>query len=247
MPLGETLALAAVALGTSALTATVGLGGGVVLIAVMLMFLPPALAIPFHGALGLAANATRVTLLRDAVAWPLVWRFALLLPPGAALGMMLFQGLSERTIQVLIGLVVLATLYRGPAAAAVAQRPRWWFLPLGFVTGALAVTVGAVGMLVGPFLLRRELRKEGVHASMAMMVSLAHLVKIVAFGAVGFPFRDMAGPLLVLVPAVVVGTWVGRRLLAHFSERWFVLAFRGTLVALALKLVVWEGVVEPLL
>ena len=44
---------------TSALTAVAGAGGGAALMAVMLQFMPPAAAIPVHGAVHLVSNLTR--------------------------------------------------------------------------------------------------------------------------------------------------------------------------------------------
>ena len=41
--------------------------------------------------------------------------------------------------------------------------------------------------------------------------------------------------------AVVVGTWLGSRLLEHVDERVFTLLFKGVLTAVALRLVLWEG------
>jgi uncharacterized protein len=41
---------------TSALTAVAGAGGGTILIALMLLFMPPAAAIPAHGVVQLASN-----------------------------------------------------------------------------------------------------------------------------------------------------------------------------------------------
>jgi len=245
--LWQTGAIALLGFFTATLTGLVGLGGGAILLVAMLMFVPPAIAIPFHGMVQLAANVTRTWLYRQDIAWPLVSRFALLLIPGSALGIWLFQGLSERTIQVLIGVFVLATLYRGGIRAVASDRPVWWFIPLGFVVGALAVTVGVVGMLIGPFMLRKDLRKEAVNGSIAAMVMLGHLVKIGAFGAVGIPLLEMLPAAALVVPSVVVGTWVGRRMLGHVSERAFVVAFKVTLAALALKLVLWEGLLGQML
>ena len=59
--------LACVALATSALTAVVGLGGGIILLSVMLLFYEPLIAIPLHGAVQLVSNASRTAVQRKHV------------------------------------------------------------------------------------------------------------------------------------------------------------------------------------
>jgi len=106
----EIVLLTVAAFSTSALTAVVGAGGGTALIALMLFIMPPAAVIPAHGIVQLAANVTRSWLLRRYLAWPIIWRFSLLLPLGVVLGLWLFQGLPAAVIQLLIGGFVLITL-----------------------------------------------------------------------------------------------------------------------------------------
>ncbi|MBT3350897.1 MAG: sulfite exporter TauE/SafE family protein [Nitrospinaceae bacterium] len=106
----EIALLSAAAFCTSALTAVVGAGGGTALIAIMLQIMVPAAAIPVHGTVQLASNTTRVWLLWKHVAWPIIFRFAALMPLGVWLGLELFQGLPTEAIQILIGSFVLISL-----------------------------------------------------------------------------------------------------------------------------------------
>jgi uncharacterized protein len=135
---------------TSMLTAVVGAGGGTALLAIMLQIMSPAAAIPVHGAVQLSSNTTRVWLLWKYMAWPVVFRFAALMPFGVWLGLELFQGLPTKIIQILIGCVILISL--------VARRigkwqnrdvPLWAFMPIGFVTGALNMVVGVIAPILG--------------------------------------------------------------------------------------------------
>ena len=90
--------LSAAAFCTSALTAVVGAGGGTALIAIMLQLMSPAAAIPVHGAVQLASNTMRVWLLWKHMAWPIIFRFAALMPFGVWIGLELFQGLYQRAL-----------------------------------------------------------------------------------------------------------------------------------------------------
>ncbi|MBI3993329.1 MAG: sulfite exporter TauE/SafE family protein [Candidatus Lambdaproteobacteria bacterium] len=233
---------------TSAISAMVGFGGGAMLIAVVLLFMPPGSAIPFHGMLQLVANSSRVVLLRRWVAWPLAVPYLVLLPLGAVLGRWLFGGISERAIFVLIGLFVLATLVsREVPFLKGREYPRWFFLLLGLGVGILGSTVGVVGVLVAPFLDRRDLTKEGINGTMAVMTAAMHLMKIAAFTAFGFDVVAHLPLMLLLAPAVILGSYFGKSILVRFSERAFRLLFKGTLAALALKLMLWDGLLKALL
>ena len=94
----EIALLALSAFATAALTGVAGAGGGMLLLAIMLQLMPPAAAIPLHGAVQLAANTVRSWLLRRAIDWRIAWRFSLLLPAGIGIGLLLFQGLDRKSV-----------------------------------------------------------------------------------------------------------------------------------------------------
>ncbi len=218
------------------------------LMVVVLSFMPPAAAIPFHALVQLAANGSRVVLLRQWVAWGTVLPFLVLLLPGALTGRLLFGGVSERVIFVLVGVFVLATLFSQRIAAVSAREyPRWFFLPLGFVIGVLGSMVGVVGLMFAPFLMRQKLPKEGINATMASMAAAVHIVKIGAFVAFGFDPWDYLWLLAAMIPAVVLGSMFGKAVLVRFSERIFRIVFTTVLVGLAVKLILWDGLLAPMI
>jgi uncharacterized membrane protein YfcA len=242
MTVAEILLLSGTAFLTSALTAVAGAGGGTALIAVMLQLLPPAAAIPVHGAVQLASNTTRVWLLRRHMAWPVIWRFALPMPLGVALGLALFQGLPAAAIELLIGCFVLLTLgLRRIGRWRDRDVPLWAFWPIGFVTGALNMVVGVIAPILGVVLVRRDLSKEATVGTLGFFGFVGNLLKIAGFSLIGFSFAEY-GPLIAgMVPAAILGTRAGRHLLGRIDERRFLLAFRVVLAALALKLIAVDG------
>lgn len=235
------------ALATAALTAVVGFGGGVILIGVLLLFVPPAAAIPIHGLVQIVSNAWRLLLFRRHIAWPLGLRFAALLPVGIAVGIWLFQGLSAAAVQLCIGLFVLLSLFaRNLGRFRGRDLPLWAFWPLGFVAGVLNIMVGVVAVMLGVLVVRKELNKEQTIATLAFLSFSGHFTKVIAFVAVGFSFEQYALALAVMIPAVMLGGNLGKWLLGYVSERYFVRVFQALLVLLALKLVVWEGLLKLL-
>jgi uncharacterized membrane protein YfcA len=67
---------------TSFIAITAGLGGGVVMIAVLASLLPAAAVIPVHGLIQVGSNSGRAFMLRSHVVWPVVAWFS----AGALIG-----------------------------------------------------------------------------------------------------------------------------------------------------------------
>lgn len=242
----ELALLALTGLFTSAMTAVVAVGGGAVMIATLLMFMPPVIAIPLQGMIQIVGAGGRITLMHRHIVWRIVWRIVLLMPAGAALGLWLFQGLSQHTIELMIGMFVLITLFsRKLRFLGNRELPLWGFIPLGFLIGALSVTVAVVAMFSGPFMIRKDMNKQAINVTMATIAVLGHFTKIAAFGVIGFRPQDHWAPFVVMVPSVLIGTFLGERVLHRMSEELFLWIFRVTLTGLAVKLVIWDGLLQP--
>ena len=229
---------------TSALTAVIGAGGGTVLLALMLQVMPPAAAIPVHGVVQLASNTARTWLFRRSLAWPLIWRFALLLPFGVILGLWLFQHMPKELVQVLIGCFVIFTLFlRQLGRFAPKEFPLWAFVPLGFVTGALNMIVGVIGPVLGALVIRKELSKEAIVGTLGFFGVLGNLLKIAGFVFAGFSLVEYGPALLVMVPAAMLGAAAGKRVLGYVSELLFLRVFQLMLLGLAAKLILYDGLI----
>jgi len=234
--------LSAAAFCTSALTAVVGAGGGTALIAIMLQIMSPAAAIPVHGAVQLASNTIRVWLLWDHMSWPIIIRFAALMPFGVVLGLFLFQGLPTEIIQILIGCFVLVSLAtRQLRNLQDKELPLWAFLPIGFVTGVVNMIVGVIAPILGVLVIRNDLSKEQVVGTLGFFGFIGNLLKIAGFTLIGFSFAEYGPLMLCMIPAAMIGTRVGRAVLSNLNEEYFLVAFRIMLVALALKLIAYDG------
>ena len=105
---------------------------------------------------------------------------------------------------------------------------------------SLGPVVGATGLLVAPFFLRDDWRKEQIIATLAVAQAGSHLLKIGAFSLSGFNVFARLDLLLPMALAALLGTLVGRRLHGVFSERGFRLAVRAVMIVLALRLA-WDG------
>lgn len=244
MDAGALWILSAAALATSALSALLGLAGGITLLAVMLLFLDPLVAIPLHGVVQLVANFSRSAIHLRELRWSLVLPYSVLLLPMGFAGIAVARAVPEDAARATIGAFVLVATWlpgwlvrlrgrrRGPGL-----DPRWRFLALGGAVGFLNPTIGATGPLVAPFFLDLELSRFALIGTQAACAALGHLAKITVFGATGFAFREYLGLLALLSALVVAGTWLGTRALHRVDERAFVILYKGALTLIALRLV----------
>ena len=81
---------------TSIISAIIGMGGGILLLAIMTFFLPIQIAIPIHGIVQLISNSSRVYLLRKHIKWNYFKYFVIGLPIGATLSTILLMKIPRR-------------------------------------------------------------------------------------------------------------------------------------------------------
>ena len=241
----ELAILGLAALLTSMLSAIVGMAGGITLLAVMLLFLEPLTAIPLHGVIQLMSNGSRTWIQRSHVERGIVWRYALPLLPMGILGLAVAESLPPAATRALIGVFVLLATWL-PGALLLGTHPERIdpsrrFLTLGAVVGLVNMTVGATGPLIAPFFLNLGLSRQGLVGTKAACQTVGHMAKVLIFGFAGFAFLPYLPLLALLSGLVVVGTWIGSRLLDRVSEQTFVRLYKGVLTLIALRLVLAEG------
>ena len=241
----ELAVLGVAAFATSALSAVVGMAGGITLLAVMLLFMEPLVAIPLHGVVQLLSNGSRTVIQRRHVRWSILWRYGLLLLPMGFVGLAIARLLAPDLARALIGAFVLVATWR-PRWMWLGSRPERSdpgrrFLLLGGVVGLLNMTIGATGPLIAPFFLNLGLTRQALVGTKAACQTAGHLAKLLVFGFAGFAFLPYAAPLALLGVAVVAGTWAGSRLLDRVSETVFVRLYQTVLSVIALRLVLWDG------
>ncbi len=232
-----------VSVATSIVSGVMGLAGGMLLLAALLLFLDPVAAIPVHGVVQLVSNASRAWFQRDHVRWDAVWRFAWPLLPAGAVGLALLRSVPPDAGRLLIGAFVLVATW-APGWLRLAGRsgdPRRALAWGGALVGFASTSVGATGPLLAPFILALELGTQSTVGTLAACQIFQHLSKIALFGASGFDFARFALPLVGLCAGGVAGSALGTRLLDRVPDRVFRSAVRWLLTALALELA-FEGV-----
>ena len=233
--------LCAVGVLTAALSAVVGMAGGITLLSVMLLFFEPLVAIPIHGVVQLVSNSSRTFVQRKHVDWTILWRYSAMLVPMGFVGLEVAQALPPTVTRALIGTFVLIATWRSGwlLAGLHPERtdPRLRFTILGAVAGFLNMTVGATGPFIAPFFLDLGLSRFQVIGTKAACQLLGHVSKVIVFGLGGFAFGAYAGLAALLCVCVIAGTWAGSHLLHNVSERLFTWLYRSVLTLVALRLV----------
>ena len=243
------LILAIVALLTSMLSAVLGMGGGILLLATMFCFLSHADSIPTHAAVQIASNGTRVMAFLHNVDWRALRRFVCGAVPGAMVGMYLLWilGQPERAepyLKTLVGAFILVATYLPKPKGDGAGRERWFDFPaIGLLAGVAALTVGAIGPLIAPMFARRGFVKERLIATKAICQLVIHTMKIPAFILLrDLEFGRLGMLALVMICMVIPGTLLGKKVVKGVSERHFKIAYRVALTVAGLKVLLIDGV-----
>jgi uncharacterized membrane protein YfcA len=229
---------------TAVVSAVLGMAGGIMLLAVMLLFLPPAVAIPIHALVQLSSNASRTMIHARSVRRDLLFPYVLLLLPAGALTLPLVQHAPADALRLGIGVFVLIATWRkrwlllGVDPDRIPVRPR--FALVGAGAGAIGPLVGATGPFIAPFFLGIGLTRFELIGTKAACQATGHLAKLLLFGLAGFAFLEYAELMLGMAISVVVGTWLGTRLLRHLDDDRFTQLYKLTLTAVAFRLV-WSG------
>ncbi|MGI9332326.1 MAG: TSUP family transporter [Gammaproteobacteria bacterium] len=224
---------------TSAMTAGVGIGGGVALISVMASVLPPAVVLPAHGVVQLGSNAGRAFVMRANVDWAIVAPFAAGSVAGVALASPLVVALPQDALQLILAAFVLYSVW-APKPKGLAVRGAGYSV-VGTVSSFCTMFVGGTGVLVAAFWSPQRMGRQGLVATHAACMTLQHGFKVIAFGLLGFQFAGWAAMLAAMIGSGFLGTLVGKAVLDRIPQAAFARAFRLVLTALALRLL-WLGV-----
>lgn len=233
------LGLIAVSFAASLLTAALGIGGGLLMLAVMAGAVPPLVLIPVHGLVQLGSNLGRAALFRQHVRRAIIGWFALGAVVGVSVGASVAISLPKPVLLALIGVFILVSTW----APSLGSRPvpERGFTLVGAATAFITMFVGATGPFLAPFLSADRLgNRQATIATFAACMSLKHALKVTAFAAAGFAFAPWLPFAAAMIASGFVGTVVGRAVVVRLPERTFRIGFRLILSALALR-ILWQA------
>ncbi len=212
---------------TSALTAAVGIGGGLVFLAALASFLPPLVVLPVHGMVQFGSNGGRASLMYEHIDWSVTGYFLLGSIFGVIVAGRVFVALPVEVLRGLLGFFVLYSVWTPKLRPSSIPLPG--FLGVGAVPSFASLFVGGTGPLVSAFLSPEHLGRK-------KLVTVQHGLKGVIFGFLGFQFLPWLPALLVMILSGFLGTLTGRRILHRLPEKLFTQLFRAILTVLGVRL-----------
>lgn len=219
--------------GTSLFTAAFGIGGGILLLALMGLFLPATALIPIHGIVQIGSNAGRVAIMvRNVQVWVLA-PFVAGSILGAALGGSIAVQLPPAWMKIGLGCFILFSVWR-PTATTLRNHSL-------FVGGAfssfLTMFFGTTGPFVSTLIKSLKLERLAHIATHSACMTAQHTVKVMTFGILGFAYAPWLPFIAVMILSGFIGTLIGRRLLMAMTDTHFHTILKWILTALALMLV----------
>ena len=233
--------LAAAALAAGAINGLLGYGFSSLMVPSGLLLAPARLLNPALVLIELPLNGGAAFLHRRrfrALA-PSLAPFAVLLLPGILIGALLLRHLPAAPLKLACyGLLLVLVLLQTARASAPARGGTRSEAGFGFATGFLYGLTTISGPALALYAQRRGLAKEETRAAIGFLRALESALAAVTFAALGLFSPAHLRLASALLPAALLGLWIGHRLAAVVAERRFrILALRFNLLVLAVGLI----------
>ncbi|GAB4363122.1 MAG: hypothetical protein Kow0026_27420 [Oricola sp.] len=220
---------------TSATTAALGVGGGIVMLVLMGLFMPVAALIPVHGVVQLGSNLGRAFHMRRSAAVSMIGPFGAGGAIGALAGGAVVTDLPEALLKTVLAVFIIAITWVKLPPLPAAKTPLVFGLG-GAVSTALTMFLGATGPLVAALMARAFETRQQVVANSAVAMAIQHVLKVAVFGVLGFDLAPWLPLAFAMIASGYLGTVMGARLLQNMDEALFRLWFRIAVTVLAVEL-----------
>lgn len=215
--------------------AAIGIGGGLLVMPILSLWLPPARAVAWTAPMFFASTAVNFWRYRGTV----VWRTAWLLIPGVVVGQTMGTHFLAREAPsalrlVMGGLALLFATHQG--LRLVTRRPftpmrRALALPLTVVAGLASALTNIGGTVVSFALMGEQLSPNVFVGTLNAIMVVMGGTKLALFGAAGLLTGSGLVACLPSIPAILLGSFLGRLLnqrLRPMVFRWGLVAVIGT-------------------
>ncbi|MGQ8364431.1 TSUP family transporter [Glaciecola sp. 1036] len=221
---------------TSFVTASLGIGGGLLLIILMANVLPIGALIPVHGLVQFGSNANRMMLTHRHLDKGIFAYFVFGAILAAVISIFVIVQLPANVIQISIAVFVL--LLTWGVKPKKRELPNSLQILTGFITTFLSMFLGATGPLVASVLHAQRTDKHAIVATFAACMSMQHGLKIFTFGFIGFIFTDWLGLIALMIISGFIGTWIGLKALNKIPAEKFAIIFKILITLLAIRLLI---------
>jgi uncharacterized protein len=215
----------------STLASVAGFGGSAVLLPALVLVFGVRDAIPILTVAQLIGNSSRVWFNQREIDLPVVGWFALGGVPAALVGGFLFASAPLTFLTRLLGFFLIAVVvYRHAGKASTLRVPLRGFAILGAAFSFLSALLGSIGPIMIPFFLAYGLVKGAFIGTEALATVVMHLTKLVAYGSSAILTIHSITVGLALGSIMILGSFVGKKILDRLPERIFILLIESTLL-----------------
>jgi uncharacterized membrane protein YfcA len=228
-----TLAIAYVVFGIA------GFGTALIAAPVLAHFMPVSVLVPLLSLLDCAAAVANGVRLSDKVAKDELLFIVPLMVLGSIAGATLLLVLPSRPMMFALGVFVAGyAVYALVAPPLQGHIARGWVVLFGLVGGVFSAMFGSGGFIYAMYLSRRLADKDAFRATQTTLIGLSTFTRVVVFGLAGVYDWKLLALALLLVPAMVFGTWAGHHITLRLTREQFLRVLYFILIAAGITLVV---------
>lgn len=142
---------------------------------------------------------------------------------GALLGSYAFSQMHLEWLQLVVGiglLLIVLNYLIGKQERSFSVKV-WYFLPISLLNALGSAFIGSTGPIMNPVYLNYGLEKERMVATKSLNKAFLHMVKLLAYGALGVLNWEYLGYGLVIGLAAIPANWCGKQVLERMSNQQF--------------------------
>lgn len=221
---------------TSLLAGVFGFGGGMLLIAILPIYLTPAAIIPVHGITQLASNASRMIFSWEHVQWNLLPKFLMGSLLGVVLSLLFLSSINTEFIPIAIGFYIILNIWSATFSKIMTRYESYYII--GFLQTGLGMFVGATGPLALSVLTKELKCKDEVVATSSVFMTISHLAKVPVFITIGFSLKSMSVTVLLMVIGAIIGSFVGTKLRNKLANKALIWVIKALLTLMAIRMII---------
>ncbi len=217
---------------TAAFHAVAGLGGVLLLSALLTPLMGVKIVIPVLSVAAVIGNATRLYLFRSSVQWWAVRATMFAAVPAIVAGALLYSWLPARAIAVIMGVFLIVSV---PLRRWLKKRDfevgAKGLSAVGLVFGLFGGTVIGAGLILGPFLLGASIVGEALVGTVAAMGTILNVTKSVVFGGTKLVGLEHVIIGIALGLCMIPGAWTGRWIIRNTPIRLHTILVEALIIA----------------
>jgi uncharacterized membrane protein YfcA len=214
-----------------------GFGGGAIAVPLLALVFPLQVTVPVVTVLNMLSSIGHGIADWRHIVWRAIWRIM----PGSLIGVLIglyMMGLFDpQPLGRALGVfVVLYALYVLLLAGREVHVPRRWLPVVAVLTSTSAGLIGALfGGAAGPmyviYLNGLRLGRDAFRVTITSIMLFQGVTRLVGYAVLGLYDRNVLVLLAAALPMMLVGSWLGTRLVRRFNPEWFNRAVGAVLLA----------------